>query len=110
MLDIILPLSGIIVPILKCVHTLPVSLVIEPVPRVLARPTPVLHLSKSLSDALNELALELIATVRVKDPPVAMHGSIHELPLVQVTLGGDHARLTCELAVHEPALLDCAVL
>ena len=110
MLDIILPLSGIIVPILKCVHTLPMSLVIEPVPRVLARPTPVLHLSKSLSDALNELALELIATIRVKNPPVAMHGSIHKLSLVQVTLGGDHARLASELAIDEPALLNCAVL
>ena len=109
MLDIILPLSGIIVPILESVHTLPMSLVIEPVSRVLARPTPVLHLSKSLSDALNELPLELIATVRLKDPPVAMHGSIHELPLVQVTLGGDHARLASELAVDEPALLDGAV-
>jgi len=109
-LDIILPLSGIIVPILKCVHTLPMSLVIKPVPRILARPSTVLHLSESLSDSLDELALELIATVRVKDPPVAMHGSIHELPLVQVTLGGDHARLASELAVDEPPLLDCAVL
>lgn len=106
MLDIILPLSGIIVPILKCVHTLPMSLVIEPVPRVLARPSPVLHLSESLSDALNELTLELIAAVRVKDPAVAMHGSIHELSLVKVTLGGDHAGLTSELTIDEPALLD----
>ena len=86
------------------------SLVIEPVPRVLARPSPVFHLSESLSDALDELALELITAAWVKDPAAAMHGAVHKLPLVKVTLGGDHARLTSEFTVDEPPLLDCAVL
>ena len=64
-LDILLPLPGIDVPVLIRVHTLPMSLVAEPVARVHTGPSRVVHLSEPLSDALHKLALELVAAAVV---------------------------------------------
>jgi hypothetical protein len=109
MLGIILPISGKKIAVLIRVHTLPMSFVIEPMTHVLGGTAPVLHLSEPLSDALHKLALVLVAAALVKYPAVAIHYSVHKLAFKEVPLRGDHAALTRELAIDEPALLDCTI-